>query len=424
MLRDEVVVGDRCWGDAGGGGDSERREERDDGEACERVHRKLRRIVKARGLLDAQEAEALREAQQLRVWRHYGYASLLEYMELEMGYTPRVALERLRVANAIVELPAIAEAMTQGDLSFSAARELTRVATPETEQIWLEATNDKNLRDLESMVAGHKRGDSPDDPVDPTPRKRKLRFDELDEETIALVRQARQILDRELGERLDDNAFVRAFARRIVDEGSSPVSSQPRAKPPYQIAITTCDTCKRGSQDGAGIVVEMSPAMVEVAHCDAVHIGHVDDDKARARTDIPPALRRKVHARDHGRCRVPGCRSSHNIDQHHLTPVSEGGSHTLENLITLCESHHIALHEGSLVIEGDATNARFTRRAHSSFAIVERAVETAAALKSLGFDKHEVRVAIEKTRTHVGTAALSLEQWIKIALGYCPKPRS
>jgi hypothetical protein len=428
MLRDESVVGEECWGEVSVGGDH-----RGD---CERVHRKLRRIVKARGLLDTQEAEALREAEKLRVWRHYGYASLLEYMELEMGYPPRVAVERLRVANAIVELPAIAEAMTQGDLSFSAARELTRVATPETEQVWLEATNDKNVRDVESMVAGHKRGDSPDDPIEPKLRKRKLRFDELDEETVALVRQARQILERELGERLDDNQFMRALARRVVDEGaetpgaSSTSSStatttkQPRTKPPYQIAVTTCDTCKRGWQDGAGIVVEMSPPMVEVAHCDAVHIGHVDDEKARARTDIPPALRRKVHARDHGRCRVPGCRSSHNVDQHHLEPISEGGEHTLENLITLCESHHIALHDGSLVIEGDATKARFTRRANDSFTLVERAVETAAALKSLGFDKHEVRTAVEITRTHVGTSVLTLEQWIKIALGYCPKPRS
>ena len=98
---------------------------------CERVHRNLKRIVKARGALDAQEAEALREAQRLQLWRHYGHSSLVEYMELEMGYTPRAALERLRVANAIEELPVIANLLNQGDLSFSAERELTRVATPE-----------------------------------------------------------------------------------------------------------------------------------------------------------------------------------------------------------------------------------------------------------------------------------------------------
>ena len=80
------------------------------GDKCERLHRTLKRIVKARGALDAQEAAALREAQQLVLWRRYGYASLLEYMELEMGYSPRAAIERLRVAHAIVDLPEIGEA--------------------------------------------------------------------------------------------------------------------------------------------------------------------------------------------------------------------------------------------------------------------------------------------------------------------------
>jgi hypothetical protein len=129
-------------------------------------------------------------------------------------------------------------------------------------------------------------------------------------------------------------------------------------------------------------------------------------------------------ARDHGRCRVPWCRSSRNIDEHHIIPRSEGGEHTLANLITLCESHHIAHHQGALIIEGTAETATFTRRAHNAFALAQRAVETASALKSLEFDKHEVKVAVEKTRAHVGTAELSLEQWIRIALSYCPRPTS
>ncbi len=29
---------------------------------------------------------------------------------------------------------------------------------------------------------------------------------------------------------------------------------------------------------------------------------------------------------------------------------------------------------------------------------------------------------MERTRAHVGAAELSLEQWIRIALSYCPKP--
>src|SRR2546421_11706207 len=57
------------------------------GDRCERVHRTLKRIVKARGALDAQEAAALREAADLMLWRRYGCASLVDYLEREMGYT-------------------------------------------------------------------------------------------------------------------------------------------------------------------------------------------------------------------------------------------------------------------------------------------------------------------------------------------------
>jgi len=470
MLRDGSMDVEASWCgvDVGRGHD----------EQCETVHRRLKRIVRARGALDAQEAEALREADRLGVWRWYGYGSLVEYMEMELGHTPRAAAERIRVAKAIVELPAIDAALSQGALSFSAARELTRVATPDTEQVWLEAAHDKNLRDIEQLVSGHKKGDGPEDPPDPTLRTRALRYDDVDEETIAILRQARQILDRELGERLDNNQFLRALGRTVIEAASVKTEGRARTRAPYQIAVTTCDRCKRAWQDGGGITVEMSTAKHAAAECDAQHVGRVDSDVgvtanerqagdaisrgnaneavgtpreqarapgpdtceapqqparaqragmratpgSRARTTIPPALRRKVSARDHGRCRVPWCRSYRNVDQHHIRPVAEGGEDTLENLISLCESHHIALHEGALVLEGDAVTARFTRRAQSGVEAISHAVETAQALRTLGFRKDEANAAMEKARAHVGTAQLTLEQWIKIALSYCPRP--
>src|SRR5215213_9488975 len=228
MLRDEPVIAEATWC-----GVASARSER--GAAyeneCAKLHGRLKRIVRARGALDAQEAEALREAEQLRMWRQFGYGSLIEYMEMELGYAPRMALERLRVAKAIVELPAIAEAMAQGDLSFSAGRELTRVATPDTEEQWLEATGDKNLRDVEDMVSGHKRGDKPTDPVDPKLRTRSQRFDDIDDETRAMLRQAREILERERGERVDDCALLRTFARMVIDGAAAPT----RTGAPYQI---------------------------------------------------------------------------------------------------------------------------------------------------------------------------------------------
>src|SRR5256885_3908537 len=113
------------------------------------VDRELRGIAKRRAALDAEEARWLRDAYRLRIWREVGCGSLAEYMERRLGYAPHTATERLRVALAIADLPAIEAALAIGELPFSAVRELTRVATADTERAWLEVGNGKSVHAIE-----------------------------------------------------------------------------------------------------------------------------------------------------------------------------------------------------------------------------------------------------------------------------------
>src|SRR5690242_16634392 len=99
----------------------------------EEVDRELRGIAKRRAALDVEEARWLREAARLRIWREVGCGSLAEYMERRLGYAPHTAMERLRVALALEQLPEIEAALATSELPFSAVRELTRVATADTE---------------------------------------------------------------------------------------------------------------------------------------------------------------------------------------------------------------------------------------------------------------------------------------------------
>jgi hypothetical protein len=270
--------------------------------------------------------------------------------------------------------------------------------------------------------------------------------------TAALERQAKKKLEKERGERLDDDAFIRALFLRVIEgtEGqSAPAASadareseaasadalegeadaatllnrgRPDGRSRYQIAVTICKDCKRGWHDVGGESVELSPAAIECAQCDGVNIGSIDDPHLpRAKQRVSRRLRLQALARDRHRCAVPGCRST-NLDVHHIHELSKGGKNVLSNLITLCEAHHVALHEGALLLEGIPPDVTFTRRSNNNFKTATRAVETAAALRQLGYRPDEIKAAVNATRTHVGSYDLPLEQWIKIALSKCPRP--
>ena len=129
-----------------------------------------------RAALDVEEAAWLRRARALGVHREFGFATFFEYVERVLGYAPGPARERLRVADALEGLPKLRAAMSAGDVAYSAARELTRVATVDTEAAWLTAAAKHTVREIEDMVRGRRRGDSPEDPPDPAARLHELRL--------------------------------------------------------------------------------------------------------------------------------------------------------------------------------------------------------------------------------------------------------
>jgi hypothetical protein len=124
----------------------------------------LRSIAQRQAALDAEEARWLREAEELEIWRPLGMVSALDYLERVLGYAPRTAHERLRVARALGRLPVMTAALADGELAYSALRELTRVATPANEASWVAKARGKNVRQIQELVADHHPGDGPDDP--------------------------------------------------------------------------------------------------------------------------------------------------------------------------------------------------------------------------------------------------------------------
>lgn len=313
------------------------------------VDRELRAIAKRQRALDAEEAMLLCTVVRREIWRELGRASLLEYLEEVLGYGPKAAKERVRIALALDEMPVLAEALARGEQSYSAIRELTRVATEQTAAEWCEAARGKNVRQIEEMVSCRRRGDKPSDPPVPDLKPRVVRF-EISTATHARLRHAQHVLAEENGTQLDDDAFVMALCDSILD-GNASADDGGRAR--YQVLTTICTACQQAWQHGGGRDVAVSETDREIAECDAQRLGS-DQEPGTAVQDVPPKVRRFVLNRDRRRCIVPDCRATRHIDIHHLKARHLGGGHEPENLGCLCSGHHRALHDGLLTITGSA----------------------------------------------------------------------
>ena len=82
-------------------------------------------------------------------------------------------------------------------------------------------------------------------------------------------------------------------------------------------------------------------------------------DLGRKRRRPNAALRKAARERDRGRCRYPGC-ESRKVDLHHIQYWSNGGRTSLDNLVSLCKRHHMAVHDrGYLIAAGQAGTFTF-----------------------------------------------------------------
>jgi len=61
-----------------------------------------------------------------------------------------------------------------------------------------------------------------------------------------------------------------------------------------------------------------------------------------------------ILARDRYECQCPGCTSRRGLRAHYIVPLSEGGSDTPENQVTLCAGHRSIIRDGHARVFGRA----------------------------------------------------------------------
>ena len=127
-----------------------------------RLHALEDGIAELTALLDAATHRLLRmvaEFDRLRGWVPGGFRSCAEWLSWRTGMAPGAARERVRVARALEDLPRVSAALERGELSYSKARALTRVARTESEERLLAVALHATAAQTERLVAGWARLD-------------------------------------------------------------------------------------------------------------------------------------------------------------------------------------------------------------------------------------------------------------------------
>ncbi len=356
------------------------------------------------------------EFEKRSAWKGWGYKSCAHWLNVRCGIGMAAARDRVRVACALKELPKISAAFAAGKLSFSKAREMTRIAHAENEDYLLtiaEHGSATHVAELVRRYRGVERREACKKAMSQQ-AERELKYfwdDEgclnlkgrLPPEQGAVFLQALQtaleqiefVEDEEPEEKIEnqpENATAvaslleeqrkkkingpkqRADALMLIADQfiSTPDSEQAandyRTADRFQVVVhvdaeSLVDEREKPPQeyceleDGPTLAAETIKRLC----CDSSLLAIRKDSAGnplnigRKTRVIPPAMRRALLARDKG-CVFPGCttRSTRYVDGHHIQHWADGGATCLENLACLCRHHHRLVHEVGFDVQRDS----------------------------------------------------------------------
>jgi hypothetical protein len=314
----------------------------------------------------------LQEVESTRTFFKLGYTSLFQYVVQSLSLSESVAANFVTVSRKAKEFPALQLAIDQGDITVSKARKVTAVLTAENQEEWVKKAVELPQRKLEEQVANLAPETSIRDGVRPI-------TETLSQLKVGISRELEEKLKRvqDLESQRTKRAVKLSEALEVLAdlylEKKDPVKKAERVLAKKEDDADACvvrrvDPLHR-TDSRAGIRAERIGSQADnradrigsQADNRADRTGSQADNRADrtgsqadSRTDsraLSSEIRHRVNLRDGGRCTHTQdgkrCESRRWLDIHHIVLRSHGGTDDLENLKTLCSSHHRMEHQAA-----------------------------------------------------------------------------
>lgn len=317
-------------------------------------------------------------------WADAATKSCAHWLNWKCGIALGAAREKVRVARALENLPRVCAAMACGKLSYSKVREITRVASAETEDTLLMIAEHGTAQHVEKLVRAFRRCQDAEELSREARQQQNrcvsYRYDDdgsliihcrLPAEAGAMVLKALELAVEQLPAVANDvpagtSRQIIPFSVRRADALARVAESfvahealEASGADRHQIVVHVAAETLRDRAAGC-CEFEHGPSMAaETARrlaSDASVVALIENEDGeplnvgRKTRTISAPLRRVLNARDKG-CRFPGCCNTLYIDAHHVEHWANGGETKPSNLVLLCRFHHRAVHEGGIRIE-------------------------------------------------------------------------
>jgi hypothetical protein len=284
---------------------------------------RLRELGRELGQREVELARAALAFHEAEGWLRLGYATESQYVRERLGISP--SSFKAKVALARRWCRRVREALGAGEIGYESALLISRVATAETADAWIERAQARTVKHLEEEVRAAELSRDIGGRVSPPP-----------EETVQQIRQL--------------ESRVLAGDRDAVLEAQSQMSASLGA------GASSVRVDLRVARDTARFWRALAGVMHKHLSRDASFARLLCDTFWKAWRHLTERSEKYAHvyARDRYTCSSPVC-SRHDVTPHHVQFRSHGGSDEDENVIALCTWCHLeGVHGGRIQVTGSA----------------------------------------------------------------------
>jgi hypothetical protein len=282
----------------------------------------------------------------LRAWQAIGFASEAHYARERLGMSRSALRGKVALACRTEGLDHLIDALQKGHIGFEAAQLLARIATPETEQAWLDRAERRTFKHLREEVQAVEMAARFLNETDHSPPS--------NEQLEQMQALERAILSGELLRKITRH---RLSARDEPARKEEVLAAAP--DPTVQISVTPEDeAAKEPVQISVGPSAKITlrirvpgDVLLHYRQLERLHRKHFPDESFIQflcttfwQTWVPQLGTsdkwEQIYRRERYRCTNPVCQNR-NVTLHHVKYRANGGTDAPENLTTPCAFCHL-----------------------------------------------------------------------------------